>query len=201
MKAIVVIAAWSSGSTAVAGYLDRCGAYTCPPHVRTSDDLTPNAYEPLIYRNELARLIDEFSLKRYGKIEDFIKFFDAWWDEECVKADKLGCTHIVLKHPLQTFILPYLNRKISPTYIFVTRPFGDIEKTRKRRNWHSVHGESGAKVIYITAYDFLVNNSCPFVSVPFDKFRTDDAFRRKILNFIDFSPTDEKLEDANSFLR
>ena len=105
------------GSTAVAGYLDGCGAYTCPPHVKTNDEHTPNAYELLAYCNEL------------------VKFFDAWWVDECAKAEELGCGYIVLKQPLQTFVLPFLNKKLNPSHIFVPRPLDEIEKTRNRRKW------------------------------------------------------------------
>lgn len=45
MKNIVIIASWSSGSTAITGYLDKCGAYSCPPHLNTVDERTPNSYE------------------------------------------------------------------------------------------------------------------------------------------------------------
>ena len=74
MKNIVIIASWSSGSTAITGYLDKCGAYSCPPHFNTNDERTPNSYEPLAYRNELSKLFDEFSFQEKGDVRDFINF-------------------------------------------------------------------------------------------------------------------------------
>lgn len=201
MQAIIVIATWGSGSTAVSGYLDRCGAYTCPPHVNTNDLLTPNAYEPLEYRIELAKLIDELSFKKIGNPEDFVKFFEAWWEIECAKSQNLGLSHILLKHPLQSFVLPYLNRKLKPSYLFITRPYDLIEKTRIRRKWHPIYGALGAKEIYSISYDFLNANSCPFISIPFNEFRSSTELRDRMLNFIGLVPSAEKLKVAEDFIR
>ena len=201
MKTIVIIASWSSGSTAVAGYIDKCGAYSCPPHLNTVDERTPNSYEPLAYRNELLNLFDEFTFKEKGGAENFVNFFEAWYTAESAKAKKLGLNHIVLKQPLQTFILPYLHQKLSPSFIFVTRPFEEIERTRNRRNWHPVHGSKGAKTIYSTSFNFLNNNSCPFISIPFNMFRNDNKLRSKMLDFIELSPSKKQIQSAESFLR
>ena len=58
MKTVIIIASWSSGSSAVAGYIDKCGAYSCPPHLNTIDERTPNSYEPLAYKKELSKLFE-----------------------------------------------------------------------------------------------------------------------------------------------
>ena len=58
MKTILILCPWSSGSTAVAGFLDRCGGHTCPPHFSTNDPKTPNPYESLALSNSLKKLID-----------------------------------------------------------------------------------------------------------------------------------------------
>jgi hypothetical protein len=201
IKAVIIISAWSSGSTAVAGYLDKCGAYTCPPHLNTIDERTPNSYEPLIYRRELGKLFDDFSFEEIGNPADFINFFEAWWDEECAKAKKLGCSHIILKHPLQTFVLPYLKKKLNPSFVFITRPYDEIEETRKRRNWHPSLGAEGAQVIQSVAYNFFTANSCPFISIPFNIFRNDSELRKKMLDFIKLSPSIDQIQNAEAFLR
>lgn len=200
MKNVIVVATWSSGSTAMTGYLDRCGGYTCPPHVRTSDERTPIAYEPKVYRDSLAELFDEFTLKRKGDPAVFYSAFDRWYAQEVKKAKAEGCSHIVLKHPLQTFVLPYLDRKLSPYYVFVTRSLEDIEKTRMRRRIHSVYGRQGAKVIYLNAFNFLVNEAKPFIAVPFSRFRSDKDFRAKILDFVELAPGEDQLNAAEDFL-
>jgi hypothetical protein len=201
MKAVVIIASWSSGSTAVTGYLDKCGAYSCPPHLNTIDKRTPNSYESIEYGTELAKLFDKYTFKEIGKSEDFVNFFEAWWAQECSKAEKLDCNSIVLKHPLQTFVLPYLKKKLNPSFIFVTRPFEEIGRTQIRRNWHPIMGEDGAKHIYSVAYNFFTLSSSPFISIPFNAFKTDAELRNKMLDFIGLSPSKKQIQSAESFLR
>jgi hypothetical protein len=201
MKAVVVIATWSSGSTAVTGYLDKCGCHTCPPHIHTSDRLTPNSFEPVQYRAALAALYDEFSLEQIGEPEKFVEFFEDWYPKQVVEATRRGCSHIVLKHPLQAFVLHYLDRKLSPFFLFVTRPLADIEATRMRRNWHPIYGLLGAQEIYQVALDFMVNSSRPVLSVPYALFKSDDDFRRKVLEFVEIEPTAFQLGEAESFVR
>jgi len=201
MKTIVIIASWGSGSTAVTGFLDKCGAYSCPPHLHTIDERTPSSYESLAYGKELAKLFDKYTFKEIGKSEDFVKFFETWWEDECTKAELLGHSSIVIKHPLQTFVLPYLKEKLKPSFVFVTRPFEEIENTRIRRNWHPIMGSDGAKHIYSVAYNFFTLSSCPFISIPFNEFRSDTKIRKKMLDFVDLSPSAKQIKNAEDFLR
>ena len=201
MKAVVIIASWGSGSTAVSGYLDKCGLYSCPPHLHTIDKLTPNSYESIEYGSELAKLFDKYTFKEIGKSEDFVKFFDTWWIDECAKANSLACNSIVLKHPLQTFVLPYLKEKLNPSFIFVTRPFDEITRTQVRRNWHPIMGADGAKHIYSVANNFFTLSSSSFISIPFNVFKNDRELRNKMLDFIEISPSEKQIYDAESFLR
>ena len=201
MQAVVIVSSSSSGSTAVAGYLERCGAHTCPPHATTNDPRTPISHEPAAYRDALVELIDEDTFKQVGDPEDFVAFFERWWRSESEKAVRKGASHVVLKHALQTFVLPYLKQRLNPKFILVTRPLGEIEATRKRRRWKHVHGRAGAATIHKAASDFFVENACPYIAVPFSTFRSDPAFRGKVLDFIDLVPSSAQLEDANLFLR
>ncbi len=201
MKTVLILSSWSSGSTAMAGFLDQCGAYSCPPHVMTKDGRTPNAYEPLAYMQELAKLFDLKTLNKKGSMESFAAFFEPWWNEQLDKARAVGKEHIVLKHPLQSFILPYLDEKLDPTYVLVTRPFEDIESTRVRRKWTASFGAEGAKLIYVTSYNFLTARSRPYLAVPFNAFRTEAGLRQKMLNYVDLTPSVSDLAEAEAFLR
>ena len=102
MKTVIIIASWSSGSSAVAGYIDKCGAYSCPPHLNTIDERTPNSYEPLAYKKELSNLFNDLTFEEIGDANDFVSFFESWYEIESQKAKNLGLNHIVLKHPLHT---------------------------------------------------------------------------------------------------
>lgn len=201
MKAILIIATWSSGSSALAGYLERCGAYSCPPHFETSDPRTPNSYEPLKYQEQLASLIDEQSLSVAGDPKAFKAFFEGWWEEERAKAQSLGHTHIVLKHPLQCLVLPYLDKKLDAQYILLTRSLNKIEATRARRKWPSSFGSAGAKLLYSAAFKFFVEQSRSYLSISFDDFRKDSRARLAMLNYLGIKPMRNELNEAERFVR
>lgn len=201
VKVTLILASWSTGSTSIAGFLDKCGAYTCPPHQRTNDERTPIAYEPKAYRDALAACIDEFKLTQKGKSEDFVAWFEGWLGQQKILADKAGCSGIVLKHPLQTFLLPALDRLAECEYVLVTRPYEKIENTRLRRKWHPVYGKAGARRIYQLSYNFLQNRSKPYIAIPYERFRTDAGMRGRLLEYLDMRPDAEQLAEAEAWLR
>ncbi len=166
VKVIVLLSAFGSGSSAVAGFLDKCGAHSCPPHVHTNDPRTRTTFEPALYREALLKCFDEQTLKQIGKSEDFIAFFKPWLENEKAIAASGGRTHIVLKHPLQTFLLPAIDQIARPTYLVVTRPYEEIEQTRLRRGWSPVFGEAGAKAVYGAIYSYMHQSGKEYLSVP-----------------------------------
>jgi hypothetical protein len=201
IKPILVLASWSSGSTAITGFLDKCGAYTCPPHQETNDSLTPLAYESAAYGKALRQLFNEATLKQMGRDEDFKSFFTRFWYDECRKARAAKSNHIVLKHPLQSLILPYLDTFLSPDYILVTRPFENIEKTRVRRRWLPIYGRQGAQIIYSTTFNFLIDNKRAFLSVPYDGIIKNMETRQRLIDYCGLTPTQNMLTAAGEFLR
>ena len=55
-----LLSAWGTGSSAMAGYLDHCGLYTCPPHwEQTGDERTPNTFESLGFKDLLHTTVDQ----------------------------------------------------------------------------------------------------------------------------------------------
>lgn len=200
VQPLVIIAAWGSGSSAAAGFLHHCGAYTCPPHQRTNDERTPSAFEPYAYAKALRQLFDETTLKKTGDTTEFTRFFEAFWEAEVAKAMAQGFGAIALKHPLQALVLPYLQRRLKPKYLFVTRPLDDIEKTRIRRKWHATCGAAGAKHISAVATNFLVENSCPFLTVPYKALMQSADFRSDLLAFCGLAPDGDRLQKAEHFL-
>ena len=143
MKTILILCPWSSGSTAVAGFLDRCGGHTCPPHFSTNDPKTPNPYESLALRNALHNLIDieTPTFEQKGTEAVFEKFFSKWIEEQKTLAQNIGKTFLVLKHPLKIFALHIIEKYIDAKFLVVTRPLEKIEQTRIRRKWPDVYGK------------------------------------------------------------
>jgi hypothetical protein len=201
IKTILVLSSYCSGSTAVTGFLEQCGAYACPPLITTNDPLTPSAKEPVEYRNILVQCIDEFSLRRQKPNSFFLEFFTRWHPIQLSKASEVGSKAIVLKHPLQAFFLDEIFEVCDPKLVLVHRPFDKIEATRLRRNWHPVYGKPGAQIIYNALYSKLHAGSKSYISVPYESFLTDLAIQGDLLSFCSMSPTSSELFEARNFLR
>lgn len=202
VKIILVLASWSSGSTSVAGYLDKCGAYSCPPHVHTVDERTPNAYEPAEYKQVLGLCIDENTLEPTPRFNAFEPFFANWIARQRQKAAEGGHRFIVLKHALQSFMLPVI-MKIEPDsrIVVVSRPFAKIESTRARRNWALSYGEAGARKVYGATYTWLHENDHGYLVVPYERLRSEQHLRDEMLTYLGISPTPQQRAEADAFLK
>jgi hypothetical protein len=201
VQVVVLLCSWSSGSTSVAGYLDKCGAYTCPPHQKTNDERTPVAFEPLAYRNALAKFTNEFTLKNVGDRADFIAWFSEWLPKQRQKAAEAGCKVIALKHPLSVYLMAEIYAISDCKFAFVTRAFQSIENTRKRRKWAVVYGIQGARILYNTAWRTLQNMGLPYVSVPYEQFRESAEIRQLLLDYCGLEPNEEQRAAADAWLR
>lgn len=199
---IIILAPWGSGSTAVTGVLDHLGAFTCPPHFRTNDSRTPNAYEPVLLKNILLQHIDEQALMIAGNRLRLISEIQQWLEQSLQQA---GCDNrvIVLKHPLLSIIIPELISLLDPKFIIVRRNFADIERTRVRRRWHPIHGYLGARMLYDRIYSELVaNNSLGFMDLHYaDLLSRPDQEISRIADFAGLAGKPERIREARAFLR
>lgn len=201
IKTILVLSSYSSGSTAITGFLEQCGAYACPPLTSTNDPLTPSAKEPVEYRNILVSCIDEFSLRKIRPNSVFLEFFAKWHPIQLSKASEVGSKAIVLKHPLQGFFLDEIFQVCDPKLVLVHRPFNSIEATRLRRQWHPVYGKAGAQIIYNSLYATLHEGSRSYLSVPYESILTNSAIQEELLSYCSISPAPSELTEARKFLR
>ena len=71
MQTILIFSAYSCGSSALAGFFERCGAHSCPPHAWSNDERTKISFENI----HLKRILETmFPLKKEeGKEENFFK--------------------------------------------------------------------------------------------------------------------------------
>ena len=201
MKTILILCSWSSGSTAVAGFLDRCGGHTCPPHFSTSDPKTPNPYESLALRNALHELIDIETPKfqQKGSEKAFEQFFCKWIGEQKQLAKNIGKTFLVLKHPLKIFALGIIERYVDAKILIVRRPLQEIEQTCIRRKWPDVYGKKGASIIYEKIDDYLKDKQ-DFLSINYDDFLRKETQREQIMKYFELSPSDDQRKTANDWL-
>ena len=204
-KVIVILSSWSSGSTAMTGFFDRCGGHSCPPHFQTNDQRTPTAYENKEYVDALHALIDTNSsdtlFKQRSDINTFSKFFIPWFNAQVTISKNIGKQFLILKHPLQIFVLNLIETHCEPKYIVLTRDFKKIEQTRLRRNWPEIFGEKGASILYEKINTYFEHTKKPFFSIEYETFRKKHEMRRKLLAFCELDISAEKLIEAEDWIK
>ncbi|MFP4147121.1 MAG: hypothetical protein ACLFSI_05335 [Halorhodospira sp.] len=201
IRTIVVLGAWSSGTTALVGYLSRLGAYTCPPHVSTNDPRTPNSLEPRELQQTLKSFVDQHKLQWARQdLEAFRQWLVPWLAEQKEAAAQSGCSHVVLKHPLTAFFIRDLYDACQPTFIVMSRPFEAIEASRQRRGWHPVYGQAGAKVIYQRIFTTLIEQQLEALQMSFDRFRADPSLGGRLHAWTDLNPEPEMWSQARKWV-
>lgn len=201
MKTLIVLGNWSSGSTAVTGYIERLGAYTCPPHVATRDERTPNSHESRPFRNALAACVDELTLKQIAPKTQFAQWFGPWLEQERAKARAVGAEVIALKHPLAGFFIPELVQVCDPEFLVVTRQFAAIEKTRVRRRWAPVYGAQGAKVVYSSLFSALMQAKKSYYAIAYEEFLASSARRAELRAYLPEPLRNADISAAEGWIR
>lgn len=196
LRPILVLSSWSTGSSAVTGFLGECGAFLAPPYALAYDPKTPSTFESEDFRQMLLATIGELTLEYKVDTKIFRHAFKPWLNKKLLEAKELGFRTVALKHPLSAFLLHEIDAVCDPIYVVVTRPFAEIEETRKRRGWHAVYGERGASAVYDRIYNFLHQNDKQFISIPYMAFMTSHEVRSKVLDFCDLDVTDRHAHEA-----
>lgn len=199
---IWVTGPWSSGSTALTGWLERLGAYGCPPYQKTNDVRTPNSYESKALRDKLCEHRNELTLlKNPNKTDDDLRaWFLNWIEHQEKLAKKSGASQIVLKHPILAFYIEKL-RQPKDKMLLITRGLKEIERTRLRRNWHPIYGRAGARTIYSNLFNTYLREAIPYTAVPFNKFLKDQKYRTELTTILNINFTDEEWVNAESWLK
>ena len=198
---ILILAPYSSGSTAVTGYLARAGAYACPPFQMTNDPRTKNSHEPKALRDAICGIVQETTLQYTRSPENFAMFFRSWLPLEEEKAKALGHTCLVMKHPLSCFVLNQIIDVCQPRIVIVGRPLDEIEKTRERRGWHPVYGRAGAVKIYDKIFTHVLSQNLSSYLVGYRDFQNRAEIRQDLLKFCNLAPSTTELKQAEGWLR
>lgn len=200
-RVIVVLGPWSSGSTAVTGFLARTGGWTCPPHQMTNDPLTPDSHESKAFRDALCHCIDELTLEPRAPIDQFTYFFRPWIAQQRQQAAAAGQSAVVLKHPLAAFALPQILACCEPSFLVILRPLPEIEASRVRRRWHPVYGQSGAQKIYSAAFSGLIRLGRSFQAISYPQFVAHPDARKQLLHSLGLAPDSAALAQADAWVR
>lgn len=199
---MVVLGAWSSGSTAVIGYLERAGAYSPRPHQATNDPKTPDSHEPKALRDALLERIDERTLQRRAhEGPAFRDWFAVWIEQEGERARAAGQTQIVIKHPLLAFFIADVQAVCQPTFAVVTRELVHIEATRRRRGWLPVYGRRGAQALYNKIFGACLEHTVSALICHYAQFRRDRNLRTRLCGWAGLEPEGDALAEAEAWLR
>lgn len=201
LPVLCILGTWSSGTTAVTGYLERFGAYSCPPHVRTNDPRTPDSYESLEFRNQCAVTVDEATFADVGDRQKFVAGLQNWIKKKSDEAILNECTHIVLKHPLSAFLISEIHEVCAPKWIVVTRPFDKIETTRQRRKWFLHYGAQGATKVYSTLFSSLIQIEATYLTLSFADFLSNPTVREQLASYSGIVANADKRTRAEEWLR
>ena len=191
----------------MAGFFDRCGAHTCPPHAMTPDKKTVISFENAFLKTKLENLFsikkEEALFEQTESLEDFTKFFSNWIKTQKNTATGINKKFIVIKHPLTIFalekIMPHL---LNPSYIVLKRPLEDIENSRIRRGWREpAYGKEGASVIYEKINDVTKQLKLPIFEINYKDFCSSNDMKMKMLEFCNLYIEKKKFQDASDWVR
>lgn len=174
MQLILVCGPWSSGTTVVAGMLERLGLRGLPPYFHTSDPRTPNSFESIEFRRLIGELLDENTLRMrverslaLGRLLEFRNRLE--------QQAEVGAAPLFLKYPLSALLIPEISQVFETRLVYVLRPMRAIEATRERRNWAYQFGAAGAQVLYPAMFQALVDHEFPTHIVRYTELLRDPA--------------------------
>ncbi len=178
-RVVLICGPWSSGTSAMAGFLAKAGVFAPGPYLKVNDPRTPDTFEMIAFRSVLMQLASEETLKRTASPEQILIALRAFRDGPLAAAKQAaGCPEIqpvILKHGLSILLLPELCQVFDVRIVCVLRPSADIEATRQRRRWAPVYGVLGARVLYSMLFDFIVNSDTPFCMIRYKQLLQNPA--------------------------
>jgi hypothetical protein len=206
MRVVLVCGPWGSGTSAVAGLLDRLGAVGFGPYFHTNDPRTPNAYELLPFRQLVLRFAAEQTASLQESSEDeimaaLLAFRERIEKQELGRYDPAGGPPIFLKHPLAVLLLPQLARVFETKLVSVMRSVEEIEATRLRRRWPAHFGQQGAEIVYRHLESVAQAPPCAQMRVKYDELLRSPAYvARRLVQFAGLAAQRNDIERAAEFV-
>lgn len=205
LKLLLVCGPFGSGTTVVAGLLNRLGGAGLVPTWRVNDLRTGDTHEAVPFRDLVLKLTSEQTLgllpgaKEIAETE-LIGFRERVRNEEFGPYDPQR--PLFLKHPMSAFLIEPLCKVFDTRLIYVIRPFKDIEATRERRRWPVQYGSKGAERIYSELFRLLVVGEFPTLIVRYRELLADAlAQAQSLATFSGLTSDAETVEKAAAFIR
>lgn len=201
MQLVLICGPWSSGTTVVAGLLERLGLRGLPPYFVTNDPRTPNSFESMEFRRLVGELVDENTLRMrvdgslaQQRLLEFRTHLERQAED--------GAAPLFLKYPLSALLIPEICRVFAARLVYVLRPMQAIEATRERRRWNLQFGAVGAQVLYSAMFQALVDYDFPTHVVRYAELLRDPvAHAGQLARFCGLPEDAEVITRAASFVR
>ena len=174
MNLILVCGPWSSGTSVVSGMLEQLGARGLPPYFLTDDPRTPNSFESEAFRQLIGELVDESTLRMrvdWATAQARLGDFRARLETELAGS----AAPLFLKYPLSAMLLHEICQVFSTRLVYVLRPLAEIEATRQRRDWPMQCGAAGARAIYPSMFEMLIDQQLPTLIVRYFELLAEPA--------------------------
>ena len=178
-RLVLVCGPWSSGTSAMAGFLGQAGVAAPGPFFEVNDVRTPATYEMQTFRQVLISLASEQSLQRTATparaLAALRDFRDGALAQACTAAGLRADQPVLLKHALAVLFLPELAQLFDLQLVGVLRPHAEIEATRVRRQWMAQFGQAGAVQLYGELFRHLVDTATPYSLVRYGDLMAEPA--------------------------
>jgi tetratricopeptide (TPR) repeat protein len=147
LNVILICGPWGSGTSVVAGLLDRLGAFGLAPYFETKDLKTANSYESMPFREIILRYASQPSLSLIpcapGALQSDLQSLQTRIEEqEFGPYDLHSPKPIFLKYPLSALLIPQICEVFDTKLIYVIRPLEDIARTQEQASklvWRFLH--------------------------------------------------------------
>ena len=181
MKVVFIAGAFGSGTSALAGALDKMGLDSLAPHFLTNDPRTPNSFESLAFKSLVLAYADEATMRvKPDQERQFVQGLRALVS----KADGGKANAVVLKFPLASICLPQIIEAVDPRIVLVHRPFEEIEASRLRRKWPPHLGAAGAKTIYLKFFADTILQKKSYLALSYRDLQRDG--RRQLQRLVEY---------------
>jgi hypothetical protein len=205
VKLLFVCGPWGSGTTAVAGLLQRLGAAGVEPYFHTNDERTVNSYESMAFRDVIVNLADQQTVSLRNGADLIADSVLRKFRDQIMAGDLAAVVRarrpIFLKYPLSALLLPQICKLFDTRLVYVVRPIAEIETTRRRRDWNVELGAQGAEIIYSHMFRTFVENAFPTTIIRYQELlAAPEQHARTLSQFAGLSNSEEAIRYAASFI-
>ncbi|HTW36935.1 MAG TPA: hypothetical protein VMD49_00020 [Steroidobacteraceae bacterium] len=183
---------YDSGSSALAGMLDRLGVNMAPP-------FWGEFYEPYELSWHLRKWWDEPRLKECAPPEHRVRFLRRWIElHECSGSAGVGAKHPLLSLCGKDLVAAWGK---DARFVWSYRPLEESIRGLKRRSWMPGHEERVQRRLWEALHE-LERSNVPMLKLDWGQVKADPAFGvRELARVAEIDPTAAQLSSVANIIR